>query len=235
MVADESGGSDYPVWGADRPRGILSSADREFLSLSPEEREQQYSRAAKGQRERAVRERTVNGILDFCLLFRKLTERDRGLIFNPHEIDNETELRHGMRDALALFYLETWKPKYGGESTDVIERFDSLLRNAVHSAEAEWRDIDPEDVFEEIVLSMTVVFNVLAPEPVNTDLIADKIARSAPYELTEEEARFYLFVQLRSGEKVKGGEDAAHEFLENVERLSEEGLIEGSSTVGKNS
>jgi len=225
MVADDSDSTDYPVWGTDRPRGILSPADRKFLAMSPEERAENYSRAAKGQRERAIRERTRNGIIDFCLLWSGLTDRDRRLLFNPHEIDNETELRAGVQSAISLFYTETCKPKYGHQSEDTIVPFGRLIESAIQDAEAVWRDVDPDDFFEEIVLRVSVMFSVIVPEPVNPEPIVSKIYRRALHELTGEEARYYLFVQMRSGSGVGTGEEAAQEFIQNIEQLVEDGAL----------
>lgn len=223
--------SEYPAWGADRPRGILSQADREFLLASDDEREENYSRQAKGNRERAIRERLENAILDFSMIFSRLDDRNLEFVFNPAEIDNTNAMRHGMRDLLAMIYLETRKPKYGHESTDVIQHFDNLLRSAVYAAEAEWRGIDPDETFSEIISRISVEFSVLEPQPVDVAIIADKIASRALYEFDENEARFYLFVQWRSGGQIDVGEGAADAFLENVDELTDEGAID-VGTVG---
>ena len=217
--------TDYPVWDTDRPRGVLSAADREYLCASDIEREENWSRPARSQRERAIRERTTNAILDFSLLFHEAGERDLALIFNPNEIDNHTEIRHGMQDALALFFSEMESGKYGDSAEDRIVQFSSLLRNAIWNAEAKRRGVSSENFFREIALSVAVEFNVHVPEPVNTDFIADAIDRHALYELSEEEFDFYVFVQLQSEREVRIGRDAAAQFLEDVDRLRKEGVI----------
>lgn len=105
MTSDESAPKE-------RPRGILTEADREFLRNSEE-----YSRQAAHARQNAILERTRNAILDFTLLWEqwdhdeRWDRRDwwqlRGLDQRPtyDEPIDDRALEGGLRDmaALALF------------------------------------------------------------------------------------------------------------------------------------
>lgn len=98
--------------GDERPRGVLSEADRSYLRNS-----EGYSRQAAHARENAILERTQNAILDFTLLWeewdrdqrwdRRKWWRLRGLDQEPMHSDpiDDHALEHGLRDmaAFALF------------------------------------------------------------------------------------------------------------------------------------
>lgn len=59
----------------DRPRGILSSADRQYLR-NPDE----YSRQAAHERKKAIRERVWNTVLDFGLLSELSRDRRQSIL-----------------------------------------------------------------------------------------------------------------------------------------------------------
>lgn len=96
----------------ERPRGLLSEADREFLRNSEE-----YSRQASYARQNAIFERTYNAILDFTLLWEQWDRGERwdrrkwwelrGLDQSPtyDEPIDDRDLERGLRDmtAFALF------------------------------------------------------------------------------------------------------------------------------------
>lgn len=69
---------------ADRPRGILSPADREFLLGETEMNHEQSRRNAEAR----IRERVTNAVLDFYLLVHHLKEKDRRQIFEK-SIDDD--------------------------------------------------------------------------------------------------------------------------------------------------
>jgi phosphopantothenate synthetase len=93
----------------DRPRGILSPRDREYLlgeaDIEP------TSQAARNVRA-AIRERLENAILDFTLLFQHLEERDREKVFDelvgerPPQDADYAMMPQGVCHAIALLYLE---------------------------------------------------------------------------------------------------------------------------------
>jgi hypothetical protein len=67
----------------DRPRGILSPADRKYLLASDEEREADYSRSARAQRKSAIHDRTTHALMDFVLLFDHLDDEELLRLFGP--------------------------------------------------------------------------------------------------------------------------------------------------------
>lgn len=66
----------------DRPRGILSPADRQYLTSD----KSGYTHPAQHKRETAIRERVVNGILDFALLEHHLDDDLRNDIFGAFDV-----------------------------------------------------------------------------------------------------------------------------------------------------
>lgn len=201
-----------------RPRGILTKTDREFLLGDGDLASKQATYNARSR----IRERVLNGILDFSILFHHLDNRDLKQIFDPDEIKNAHELRRGMRDAIALFFMETWMGKYD----DTVEPFDILLQEAVWAAKGRRDDIDKEHFFNEVVARLVVSFDVHEPEPVNAIQVADKIRRYALYELTDREFRFYVYVQSRTKGEVREGPTAAKEFLDNVDSMTKKGNLD---------
>lgn len=91
MVND--GGEESEDGGGERGRGVLTTADRTFLSMSADEREEEYSAPARSQRRRAVADRIENAMLDFPLLAERLDDATLREVFAPDrrtfEIDGE--------------------------------------------------------------------------------------------------------------------------------------------------
>ena len=85
-----------------RERGILTSADREFLRSDPDE----YSRQARHARRDAIVERMRNAVLDFSILFEELDRDDFETIFSRPRANkmpyNDPTIEAGLRDTLAL-------------------------------------------------------------------------------------------------------------------------------------
>jgi len=90
----------------DRPRGALSPADRGYL-CNPDD----YSRQASHEREERIEERVRNALLDFTLLFRHLDDEQAEEIFDG--LDDDTELRRGIKHALAFLFDGAATPKQG--------------------------------------------------------------------------------------------------------------------------
>ena len=61
--------------GSERGRGIVTPADRDYLRLSEEEREEKYSQSARIQRRNAIADRVENALLDFPLLAKRLDDK----------------------------------------------------------------------------------------------------------------------------------------------------------------
>ena len=75
-------GNRKPMSQKDRDRGVLTPADREFLTGERELSDQ----SAYNARVR-IRNRVRNALLDFEILFNELSERDRERIFGPMQKD----------------------------------------------------------------------------------------------------------------------------------------------------
>lgn len=139
--------------GQDRPRGILSKADRQYLRGKKSYSSEQSERDARYR----IRERIKNSILDFTLLINHLDDRDREQIFassKPDVLSEETELNeqhltnvvegamflHGIEDAITFFYLGLG---------DIHQSFEPVLEKSVENAEKK-KGMDVEHVLVEI-------------------------------------------------------------------------------------
>ena len=89
-----------------RDRGILTEADREFLSLSEDERKEQYTAPSRSQRRKAIRERIENALLDFPQLARQVDDDVLEDVFGPDrgaiDIDGETAVGSTISEGQAL-------------------------------------------------------------------------------------------------------------------------------------
>lgn len=84
---------------ADRPRGILSPADREYLLGEAEMAHEQSRRNAEAR----IRQRVTDAVLDFGLLVHALSEKDRRQIFEKG-LDDEA-FADGLMTMLAFAYM----------------------------------------------------------------------------------------------------------------------------------
>ena len=90
MVNDDSGENEDDTDNT-RGRGILTPADREFLSASVEEREENYSAPARSQRRRAIADRVENALLDFIMLTREVSISSVQDIFAPKRVSRSVD------------------------------------------------------------------------------------------------------------------------------------------------
>ena len=104
----------------DRDRGILSSADRDYLLGDVEMSHEQSKRNAEAR----IRQRIVDGVVDFDLLVPFLEEKDRRQVFE--RAHTEEEFVDGLTAMLAFTYL--------GLKEQGID-FERVLVPAVRSAE----------------------------------------------------------------------------------------------------
>lgn len=105
----------------ERPRGILSPADRRWLRGETE-----YQHAStKSRRKSTVRERIKNGLLDFTLLFEELDDNLRGEVFEDADALSEARVA-----ALAFWYVS------GSDlSNEHVDRaFETALEEAIEAA-----------------------------------------------------------------------------------------------------
>lgn len=86
--------------GDDRDRGVLSPADRQFLR-SPEE----YSRQATHEREKAIRERVWNAILDFELLANMPPEQRQRVLGSDDPYDEQHKPAPHMEFEVGLTWM----------------------------------------------------------------------------------------------------------------------------------
>lgn len=153
----------------DRPRGILSQADRQFLRGEKEYNSEQSKRDARYR----IRERVKNSILDFSILYQHLDQRDRDQIFSPLSRDHEEVLGSdpemskesvshmieegmfiaGITDCLSFFYRETQ-----GRNIS----FEDMFREAV-------RDMEEQKGY--IVNDVSLKIDIEREQPEMEDLI----------------------------------------------------------------
>ena len=102
-----------------RPRGILSEADREYL-----QGEKDLSEGAERNARQRIRERVTEGLRDFELLWMCLSDRDLELIFYPEEDDERRRLRSWSHHAIAFIRLGLWtnRDPHADRITDAIEQ-----------------------------------------------------------------------------------------------------------------
>lgn len=67
----------------DRPRGILTDADRDYLRMVGEERQEEYSRPAQHKRQTEIAKRTHHALWDLPILYRQVGEEGRRKAFGP--------------------------------------------------------------------------------------------------------------------------------------------------------
>ncbi|MFQ3293752.1 MAG: hypothetical protein ACI9PP_000599 [Halobacteriales archaeon] len=83
----------------DRPRGVLSTADRRYLLGITDMDHEQSRRNAEAR----IRERIANGVEDFYLVARRLKQKDRRQIFDKNL--DETPFRYGLVGMLTFAYM----------------------------------------------------------------------------------------------------------------------------------
>jgi hypothetical protein len=155
----------------DRPRGILSPADRRFL-LGEADLESEQSVYDTRYR---IRQRVRHAMLDFSLLFEALSASDRRQVFDP-PADERPAFTDAVVDALAFFYLGTegYEP-----------RRERLLAESVRRAERRRGG-------DECIVSASV--SVERSDRERLQRILDHVEDGALHELSEEDLR--VFAQL---------------------------------------
>ena len=208
----------YPQQGddnLDRPRGILTEADRKYL-LSDKSG---YSYQAQNKRENAIRERVINALLDFAILENNLNEEIREDIFRHFDVNNlyadDTELYadeiqyvSSLTDMIAFLYRET------KEQTGFNPAFARLLENGVIQGEFE-----PETTYygnHKIDIS----FEKLPDTKVNIDSIIERVKNGELESLNEAEMKAVIEILSRS-DSVKPSK-LKQEFTEWVSEFEEE-------------
>ena len=155
---------------ADRPRGILTPSDRDFLL----ERKTDYTEHSMKQKRNRIRRRVRNAVLDFSILFEYMEERDRETVFDPDD-DERDAYTQGITDMLAFLHLGTV-----GYHTP----FKDMLAEGVGKAEqrlagSNYRMVDVE-------------FNVEPVGQIDVDDVVEKLESEEFAELTDEELRAFV-------------------------------------------
>ena len=142
----------------ERPRGVLSAADRSYLRGETTFESDQSERNARAR----IRERVLAGLRDADLLADELSERDRELVFGKH-VDDDPEAVRALIAALAFLYRGV---------ADAGLDFGALLEEGVSRAEAE-RSV-----------AAAVEFDVRR-EPLDADRLTRKLRRTGSLTLSE--------------------------------------------------
>ncbi|ADD07319.1 uncharacterized protein Nmag_3778 (plasmid) [Natrialba magadii ATCC 43099] len=179
---------------SDRPRGILTPSDRDFLLG----RKTDYTDHSKKQKRNRIRRRVRNAILDFSILFEYMEERDRETVFDPDNEDRDAYTQ-GITDMLAFLHLGTM-----GYHTP----FKDMLSEGVGKAEQRLAGSNYRMV--------NVEFNVDPVGQIDVDEVIEKLDNEEFAELTDEELR--AFVRLLT----MSDEFSSDETRENIkDRLDE--------------
>jgi succinate dehydrogenase flavin-adding protein (antitoxin of CptAB toxin-antitoxin module) len=163
---------------SDRPRGILTPSDRDFLLG----RKTDYTEHSKKQKRNRIRRRVSNAILDFSILFEYLEERDRNTIFDPDDEDR-VALTQGITDLLAFLHLGTM-----GYYTP----FKDMLSEGVGKAEQHLADSNYRMV--------NVEFNVDPVGQIDVDEVVEKLENEEFAQVTDEELRAFVRLLTMSDE-----------------------------------
>jgi hypothetical protein len=159
---------------ADRPRGILTPSDRDFLLG----RKTDYTEHSRKQKRNRIRRRVRNAVLDFSILYECLEDRDRKTVFDPDDEDREAYTR-GITDMLAFLHLGTM---------GYVTPFKDMLSQGVAKSEQRLAGSDYRMV--------NVEFNVDPVGQIDVDEVIAKIEDDEFERITDEELR--AFVRLLS-------------------------------------
>jgi len=182
---------------SDRPRGILTPSDRDFLLG----RKTDYTDHSKKQKRNRIRRRVRNAILDFSILFEYMEERDRETVFDPDDEDRDAYTQ-GITDMLAFLHLGTM-----GYHTP----FKDMLSEGVGKAEQQLAGSNYRMV--------NVEFNVEPVGQIDVDEVVDKLEHEEFAQLTDEELR--AFVRLLTMSDAFSPADTRSEIKDSVDEFAE--------------
>jgi len=184
----------------DRPRGILSPADRRYLN-NPEE----YSDQAAYERRQAIITRVHEALHDFSLLVSELDEERLGEAFRDRDLDHKDHTINVLSSAFAFLYLgitDTVEPADLGKDS-----FENLVADGVKQAYLQRGDsvrnvtVDIEvetgppleELREQDELGMIELFQLIEagaiPAKEATELINTRLQEHGD-EIVDEEGRF---------------------------------------------
>lgn len=164
----------------DRPRGILTPADRELLRGDVEYRhKQQYT-----DRRRQIRERIANGLLDFSFIQYLLQDRDRKRIFQDPTGEagvEKAEFHQSIRAMLYWVYFGLKEQNYD---------FKRLLSEAIEQAEKDYTKR-----YQGESANVDVRFEVDKTQEYNVDSLVGSIEKGGPVQAN----RLYKLLELSGG------------------------------------
>jgi hypothetical protein len=146
----------------ERPRGILSPADRRFLRGEADLRSEQSVYDTRYR----IRQRVRDALLDFPLLFAHLDDRDREQVF-----DGDERLADAVVDAVAVLYLA---------AGDCDSSTEGLFTEGIRRAERERTGGQP-----------TVTLDVETTDRERLERIVETVESGRPHELSDAELRAF--------------------------------------------
>jgi hypothetical protein len=195
----------------DRPRGVLSKDDRQFLRGKKEYEHVESNANARSR----IRERIINAFLDFTLIDVYLEDRDRERVFDAFDADHvwggdadlyadEATQIGALDDVIAFIYRET---------IDRHPPFEKILERGVTQGEN-----DPGAVY---LGQYVVEFEVeeIEPENLDVDSIVERVEAGQVDTLTE--AEMAAFVQLFATSDAFDSDVVREEFWRRMEQLGE--------------
>lgn len=185
----------------DRPRGILSKADRKFLRGEKEfDHQESYSRARS-----RIRERVINGLLDFTVLEFCLQPRDKERIFESFDtlkmLNEDTalygdQIHHGRAITNVIAFLFE-----GMKNQAVFER------NLAHGIK---RGKTPSDQYYQGKYEVNIEINEITPPDVSIEAVVEKVRQDRLETLTE--AEMFMFIRLFSRSEAFDPDSVIEEF-----------------------
>ena len=195
MTQDEIPASLETAADADRPRGILTPSDRDFLLG----RKTDYTEHSKKQKRNRIRRRVRNAVLDFSILYECLEDRDRKTVFDPDD-ENRDAYTRGITDMLAFLHLGTM---------GYVTPFKDMLSEGVSKSEQRLAGSDYRMV--------QVEFNVDPVGQIDVDEVIAKIEADEFERITDEELR--AFVRLLSMSEEFAPDDVREGLNERVDEF----------------
>lgn len=179
----------------DRPRGILTPADRKYLASD----KSGYSHQAQHKRKKAIKERIINGLLDFALIENHLGKELREEVFNPFDtaniFDEDIELYSSeehytsvFSNLIAFLYRET------KEETGFNPSFSMSLENGIVRGEFEpgTTYYGPHNV------DIDITFEKLPERQINVKSLIERAKKDGPMTLNEQEMTSLIGIFARS-------------------------------------
>jgi len=201
----------------DRPRGILSPADREYLISD----KSGYSHQAQHKRKKAIKERIVNAFLDFALIENHLDDEIRDEVFTQFDTTNifnedmelyssEEHYTSVFSNLIAFLYRET------KEETGFNPSFSMSLEHGIVKGgfEPGTRYYGPYNV------DIDITYEKLPERQINIKSITERAKEDGAKTLNEGEMRSVIEILARSDSA--NPEELQDEFQEWVEKFEEE-------------